>query len=146
MTHYTLLLLRALMMPPGREMYGMEIMRAFSLGGGTVYPLLRKALDAGWITGRAEEDRPADAYRPPRCYYKITPAGEEAARQAIEEEERLLAALGIAPARPVVVGGIAIPVTVDERQPDGTVGIISGGEAAAFRLPPGNGRGRRNRA
>jgi PadR family transcriptional regulator PadR len=95
MTHSTLTVLRALMAAPDREMYGLEIMRGLSMGSGTVYPLLDRAADAGWVTDRYETIDPQAKGRPPRRYYRITAAGIQAARAAIGREQDSLAALGI---------------------------------------------------
>jgi PadR family transcriptional regulator PadR len=100
MTHSTLLVLRALMAAPDREMYGLEIMRGLTMGSGTVYPLLDRAADAGWVTARAETIDPQAKGRPPRRYYRITDAGIQAAREAIGREQDSLAALGITGAAP----------------------------------------------
>lgn len=95
MTHNTLLVLRALMAAPDREMYGLEIMRAISLKSGTMYPLLDRAMAAGWVKDRAEEIDPQAEGRPRRRYYRITPEGVAAAREAMGREAALLAALGV---------------------------------------------------
>jgi PadR family transcriptional regulator, regulatory protein PadR len=100
MTHNTLTVLRALMTAPDREMYGLEIMRGLSMGSGTVYPLLDRANDAGWVTVRAEKIDPQAKGRPPRRYYRITDAGIQAAREAIGREQDSLAALGITATAP----------------------------------------------
>lgn len=98
MTHNTLLVLRALAAEPGREMYGLEIMRAIALASGTVYPLLDRTEAAGWVAARTEDITPQDEGRPRRRYYRITPDGLTAAGQAMERETARLAALGIATA------------------------------------------------
>jgi PadR family transcriptional regulator PadR len=131
MTHNTLLVLRALMAAPDREMYGLEIMRAISLPSGTVYPLLDRAVAAGWVMTRAEDISPQAEGRPRRKYYQVTPEGEAAARAEVDRETALLAALGVTreplEARPLNVGGIKIGLTVDPRQPPGIVSVASAG-------------------
>ncbi len=143
MTHNTLLVLRALMAAPDREMYGLEIMRASSLPSGTVYPLLDRLEAAGWAQSRTEDIAPKDEGRPRRKYYRITPAGEAAAREEMEREAARLAALGVtaaAAAAPLTVGGIEIPVVVDDRQPPCIVSVIAPGgeetEVRSFALAP----------
>lgn len=132
MTHNTLLVLRALMAEPGREMYGLEVMRAISLKSGTVYPLLDRAEAAGWVKARAEKIDAQHEGRPPRKYYSVTPEGTAAAREAMERETGSLAALGIAKRAPeamppLSIGGIKIPLIVDDGQPPGTVTAVSRG-------------------
>lgn len=133
MTHNTLLVLRALMAAPGREMYGLEIMRGLTLKSGTMYPLLDRAEASGWVTVRREDVSPQAEGRPRRRYYRITAEGVKAAGEAMEREASRLAALGITEVpvestAPLNIGGIEIGVTVDERQPPGVVSVIASGE------------------
>jgi PadR family transcriptional regulator, regulatory protein PadR len=131
MTHNTLLVLRALTAAPDREMYGLEIMRAISLPSGTVYPLLDRAVAAGWVTTRAEDISPQAEGRPRRKYYQVTTEGEAAARAEVDREAALLAALGVTreppETGPLNIGGIKIGLTVDPRQPPGIVSVVSAG-------------------
>lgn len=99
MTLAVQLVLRALLTMPDREMYGLEIIRGAGLASGTVYPILGRLADAGWLTQRDEND---DEYldakragRPRRSYYQITPKGTAAAREALARTAVQLAALGI---------------------------------------------------
>jgi DNA-binding PadR family transcriptional regulator len=63
--------------------YGFEIMDVSGLPGGTVYPALRRLEAAGHLLSRwEEEDRALGEGRPPRCYYELTPAGQELLAEA----------------------------------------------------------------
>lgn len=63
--------------------YGFEVMDATGLASGTVYPILRRLEDAGFLSARWERAADArDEQRPPRRYYQITGAGREALREA----------------------------------------------------------------
>ena len=59
------------------EAYGYELLRrlrefpGLSITEGTLYPVLNRAAEAGWV---AMEHRPSVA-GPPRRYYRLTPAG-----------------------------------------------------------------------
>jgi DNA-binding PadR family transcriptional regulator len=86
MTPTALMLLRALQATPGREMYGLEMVRASGSAPGTVYPLLARMTEAGWITSRDEHISPAAEGRPRRRYYRITSAGHLAVSEATEWE------------------------------------------------------------
>lgn len=55
--------------------YGFEIIEQGKLGAGTVYPMLTRLEDSGWIESRWEEIDAAAAGRPARRYYKLTPTG-----------------------------------------------------------------------
>jgi PadR family transcriptional regulator PadR len=130
MTLPTLLVLRTLLINPGREMYGREIMQA-SLVGSSAYSILGRLEAAGWVSARDEKISLRAGGRPVRRYYQLTPKGVEEARATMARAAAQLAALGVteAPpqAGPLNIGGIEIGVTVDERQPPGVVGIVSRG-------------------
>ncbi|GEM_PF-1793753 len=71
-------------MGENREPYGWEIKKRTRRSGATTYKMLDRLEDAGWITGRweASGDQPG---KPPRRYYRLTPAGEVAARAVLAE-------------------------------------------------------------
>jgi DNA-binding PadR family transcriptional regulator len=62
----------------GRELHGWAILKATGRAGPTVYGILDRLEDAGWVTARWEE-QPADANTPRRRLYRLTPAGAAAA-------------------------------------------------------------------
>jgi PadR family transcriptional regulator, regulatory protein PadR len=95
MTPLAEMMLRALTASPGREMYGLEIMRAASLPSGTVYPLLARLEAAGWVAARDEDITPQDEGRPVRRYYRATAAGVAAVKEAAGQEAERLTALGV---------------------------------------------------
>jgi DNA-binding PadR family transcriptional regulator len=58
--------------------YGYNVMETIGLPSGTVYPALRRLEQDGLIRSQREKQSIADAeQRPPRKYYKLTPAGKE---------------------------------------------------------------------
>jgi DNA-binding PadR family transcriptional regulator len=62
----------------GGHRYGFDIMDATGLPDGTVYPILRRLERRGVLKGIWEPEEKARAdQRPPRRYYRITPAGQE---------------------------------------------------------------------
>ena len=76
--------------------YGYNLSRNTGLKSGTLYPILMRLTDRGWLEARwAEPERPG---RPPRHLYRLTGDGREAAAT--------LTAVGTAPMsrplRPVV--------------------------------------------
>lgn len=87
MTMQTQMVLRQALLEPGREWYGLEMVQATELPTGTVYPIITRLEQAGWITSRWEEpdeQRRADALgRPRRRYYQLTREGAENARLAL---------------------------------------------------------------
>jgi DNA-binding PadR family transcriptional regulator len=64
------------------DLYGWAIMKAVKRSGPTVYGVLDRLEDAGWITGTWEPD--PEPGRPPRRLYQLTPTGHV-------ETEKLLA-------------------------------------------------------
>jgi PadR family transcriptional regulator PadR len=76
--------LRALLDSPTTDHYGLEIMKATGLKSGSLYPILRRLEEAGWIEGRWEEIDPKSEGRPRRRLYRLTPEGLTNARAARE--------------------------------------------------------------
>jgi PadR family transcriptional regulator PadR len=63
--------------------FGLAIMRETGLPSGTVYPVLNRAEDAGFVRGAWEHGDPSEGVgRPRRRYYELTDAG----RHALERE------------------------------------------------------------
>ncbi len=74
-------LLRALV--ENAEAHGWEIMKTVKRSGPTVYNVLDRLEDLGWITGRWDDQSPPG--RPRRRYYQLTPTGAERARCLVAE-------------------------------------------------------------
>jgi PadR family transcriptional regulator PadR len=70
---------------PAADRYGLELMRATSYPSGTLYPILARLQDAGWVTADWEDIDSAAVGRPARRYYRLTPAGATEARAAVAE-------------------------------------------------------------
>ena len=63
--------------------FGLAVVRATGLPSGTVYPVLARAEDSGYVRGGWEEgDDSKGVGRPRRRYYELTPAGVDALRHA----------------------------------------------------------------
>jgi PadR family transcriptional regulator, regulatory protein PadR len=77
--------LSALMDDPDELRYGLDLMTATGLPSGTLYPLLRRLQDAGWVVAKWEQVDPAAAGRPARRYYHLTAEGIERAEAALAE-------------------------------------------------------------
>jgi PadR family transcriptional regulator PadR len=85
MTTQTLAVLSVFISDPTVERYGLEISESSRLRPGTIYPILNRLLNAGWLTRYWEDVDPAVEGRPRRRLYRLTPAGTSAARQALDE-------------------------------------------------------------
>lgn len=77
--------------------YGFDIMEATGLPSGTVYPALRRLEQTGLIASTWEKEKKALAERrPPRKYYRPTPAGKAALKLTMQRYP-LLKQLGVPP-------------------------------------------------
>jgi PadR family transcriptional regulator PadR len=74
----TLLVLDALLEAPAAWHYGYALSRRTGLRSGTLYPLLMRLAEHGWLETRwTEPERPG---RPPRHTYRLTTEGAQAAQ------------------------------------------------------------------
>jgi DNA-binding PadR family transcriptional regulator len=67
------------------DRYGLDLMRLTGLPSGTLYPLLRRLQEAGWVQAQWEQIDPAAEGRPARRYYRLTAEGTAQARTALAE-------------------------------------------------------------
>lgn len=77
--------LAALLEEPDGQRYGLDLMAATGLPSGTMYPILRKLQDGGWVTADWERIDPVAAGRPARRYYRLTADGVQWARAALAD-------------------------------------------------------------
>jgi DNA-binding PadR family transcriptional regulator len=75
-------LLAVLATDAGRWQHGYEISQQTGLKSGTLYPLLMRLSDQGWLEARWTE--PERVGRPPRHEYRLTSAGAALAREQAE--------------------------------------------------------------
>lgn len=67
--------------------YGQEVMERTGRPSGTVYPLLARLEQDGWVTSQWESNE-ADERRPRRRFYRLTSTGEQQACAAVERTRR----------------------------------------------------------
>ncbi len=65
------------------ERYGLDLMRETGLASGSLYPILIRLTEAGWVEPHWEQVDPAEAGRPPRKYYRLTPEGAARSAEAV---------------------------------------------------------------
>jgi len=70
---------------PAQPRYGFEIMRLTGLASGSLYPMLARLEQAGWLTKGKENIDPHTEGRPPRLHYTIAGAAVTAARLQLAE-------------------------------------------------------------
>jgi DNA-binding PadR family transcriptional regulator len=68
----------------GEELHGWAIIKCSQRGGPTVYKILERMTEMGWLTSRWD-DQPSEPNKPRRRYYKLTGEGATRARALIQE-------------------------------------------------------------
>lgn len=80
MTLQVRLVLQAFLHAPDAPLYGLEVVEATGLLPGTIYPILARLEQAGWLVSEWEVVDEQAAGRPRRRYYRLTADGVAAAR------------------------------------------------------------------
>ena len=75
--------LAAFLEDPEADRYGLDLMRASGHPSGTLYPILLRLQNAGWVEAYWEEIDPVAAGRPARRYYRLTPDGRVSAHAEV---------------------------------------------------------------
>jgi PadR family transcriptional regulator, regulatory protein PadR len=89
MTLQTQLVLRAMLAEPGSEHYGLQLCEETGLPSGTVYPIVARLEQVGWVTSSWEDPLEHIAEgRPRRRYYRLSDDGAEQARDALARAYR----------------------------------------------------------
>src|SRR5688572_6361597 len=73
--------LDALLSQPSDWQHGYPLMKRAGLASGTLYPLLARLLDDGWLETDWED--PVEPGRPRRHLYRLTALGNASAREAL---------------------------------------------------------------
>jgi len=81
----TLKVLGEFFVRPTNPLSGIEISRTTGLASGTLYPILFRLEEAGWLESEWEEVVPALVKRPRRRLYRITALGQMNARVSFRE-------------------------------------------------------------
>jgi DNA-binding PadR family transcriptional regulator len=82
------------------QRHGADIMEATGQGGGTVYKVLRRLEERGWIAGRWEDAGVAERERRPRRrYYRVTADGQAELLRATARSRETRRVLGAATSR-----------------------------------------------
>ena len=75
--------LAAFLEDPEEVRYGLDLMRASGHPSGTLYPILLRLQNAGWVEAYWEDIDPVAAGRPARRYYRLTPDGRVSAHHEV---------------------------------------------------------------
>jgi PadR family transcriptional regulator PadR len=79
-TPRTAKVLKIFLEDPGQPRYGFELMKLTGLASGSLYPMLARLEEAGWLTRGREDIDPREAGRPLRLHYTIAGDAVTAAR------------------------------------------------------------------
>lgn len=82
----THLVLELLLRAPSTWRYGYDISLETQLKSGTLYPVLQRLHERGWLETRWDTAEPG---RPPRHMYRLTAEGRKAAHNELSVERRL---------------------------------------------------------
>lgn len=74
--------MRSLAAAPAEWRHGYDLCQETGIKAGTMYPILIRLADRGWLETSWEEGAPGG--RPPRHLYRLTEAGMEAAREVLK--------------------------------------------------------------
>jgi PadR family transcriptional regulator len=84
MTLQTQLVLRAVLDRPTAQHYGLELCEQTGLPSGTIYPIVARLEQVGWLESEWEDpEAHVAAGRPRRRYYRLTEEGAERGRVAL---------------------------------------------------------------
>ncbi|HET9743730.1 MAG TPA: helix-turn-helix transcriptional regulator [Terriglobales bacterium] len=82
----TVLLVRALLQAPSEWRYGYDLSRETDLKSGTLYPILVRLSERGWLETRWEH---AQENSKPRHMYRLTADGRAKARATLKSEQAI---------------------------------------------------------
>lgn len=82
LTRTTTRTLLCFMEAPRSWRYGYDLMKVAGLSSGTLYPLLARLTEDGWLESRWEQSELPG--KPPRQLYRLTATGRVQARHALE--------------------------------------------------------------
>jgi PadR family transcriptional regulator PadR len=97
--------LRQFLDEPDASRYGFDLMRETGLASGTLYVILARLQQAGWLTCVQEEIDPASAGRPARRLYRLTADGAASARIELAALSEQLRPPALTDLRPQLQGG-----------------------------------------
>jgi PadR family transcriptional regulator, regulatory protein PadR len=97
LTWTVLRVLRSLLEPPTAKHYGFEVCKDTRLPSGTVYPVLMRLEQAGWLESAWEDVDPKEAKRPRRRFYRLTGEGVHRALTALQDASGFSGCNGISP-------------------------------------------------
>jgi len=93
-TRQTLAVLGALIQCPREGLSGAQIARTTKLPSGTLYPILARLEQAGWLESQWETGDPHTLGRPRRRFYEVTDLGENRAKAEARKTKSVISLFG----------------------------------------------------
>jgi DNA-binding PadR family transcriptional regulator len=87
----TLEVLQLMLEHPNADFYGLELAKAAGIASGTIYPILRRLEDGGWVESSWERINPSEEGRPRKRLYRLTGLGEREARRHLARARSMFA-------------------------------------------------------
>jgi DNA-binding PadR family transcriptional regulator len=88
---HTLAVLKVLLEDPRVEHYGLDLAKRGEIKTSSVYPVLMRLEQAGWVTSSWEAVEPSKAGRPRRRLYRLTADGAAVARNQLTRARQVFA-------------------------------------------------------
>jgi DNA-binding PadR family transcriptional regulator len=85
LTQQTVKVLGALISGHVRELSGADIAKVTKLPSGTLYPILYRLEQVGWVESHWEAGDPTLLRRPRRRYYRVTAEGAKRVKEIVRE-------------------------------------------------------------
>jgi PadR family transcriptional regulator PadR len=104
-SYSTLQVLSIFLEDPAKPQYGLAIAERTGSPTGTIYPILRRLEDLGWLESSVENIDARVAGRSPRRLYGLTGLGETAARRQLTTARR---GLGLGPVVTAFIGSVSL--------------------------------------
>jgi PadR family transcriptional regulator PadR len=96
----TLRVLAVMLSDPTGPWYGAQLIEETGLGSGTLYPILSRLVEDGWLVAEWEEIDPHKQGRPRRRFYRLTGTGSASATNLLQAEQQRLFGTARLPTRP----------------------------------------------
>jgi DNA-binding PadR family transcriptional regulator len=87
----TLEVLQLMVQQPTADYYGLELAKAAGIPTGTIYPILRRLEDGGWVESSWENIDPHQEGRPRKRLYRLTGFGVHEARRHLARASSVFA-------------------------------------------------------
>jgi len=91
----TLAVLKYMLDNPKADVFGLQLIEAIGQPAGTIYPILGRLEEIGWVQGEWESMERKDKGRRRRRYYLLTKEGKSDGKKYLREGIKELSKLGL---------------------------------------------------